>query len=92
MLFSPPVCTPPPHTNALGVQGDKGKGKQNKWIEYDASIAAKLEARWNKPGPKGKKLGQVMTDSERFVDLDRMMQGRKDDTTRVITPLCCRVV
>ena len=68
------------------AQGDKGKGKQNKWIEFDAAVAAKLEARWNKPGPKGKKLGQVMTDSERFVDLDRMMQGRKDDTTRVITP------
>ena len=77
------------------AQGDKGKGKQNKWIEFDAAVAAKLEARWNKPGPKGKKLGQVMTDSERFVDLDRMMQGRKDDTTRVPpSPLvrCCRAV
>jgi hypothetical protein len=63
--------------------GDKPGGMQNKWIEFDATVAARLELRWNLPRPAGKARGQLATDSERFVDLDAMMQARKDNPTRV---------
>ncbi len=63
--------------------GDKRGGMQNKWVEFDATVAARLEQRWNAQRPSGKARGQLATDSERFVDLDAMMQARKDNPTRV---------
>lgn len=63
--------------------GDKPGGMQDKWVEFDAAVAARLEQRWKMPRPSGQQKGQVATDSERFVDLDALMQARKDNPTRV---------
>lgn len=63
--------------------GDKSGGMQNKWVEFDDAVRARLEQQWNKPRPAGKLRGQLATDSERFVDLDAMLQARKDNPTRV---------
>eukprot|EP01046_Picozoa_sp_COSAG06_P025602 COSAG06_NODE_2162_length_7444_cov_81.420150_4_plen_232_part_00 len=56
--------------------GDSVSGTQDNWVEYDSVASAKYEA--------AKQAGQdeVEVDSERFIDLNSMLQRRYDDQNK----------
>lgn len=57
--------------------GDSKAGKsQDIWVEYDPKMAKKIERSYQ----KGE--SEVKIDSERFLDLDKMLQRRYDDTKK----------